>query len=162
MAPTPPVVIVTEPAPEPEFVIVPELFTEVVVSVMPAAVALLLLRIKFPVPVTPPDTVKTEVPAVLVRVVPPLATVRAVVLIVSAEPVLFCSIEVTFAPTPPLITLSPEDVPALVIVPIIFIGLVEIVVIPVALALSVRLPVPVIPPVMVISSPAVAGFIVRS
>ena len=51
------------PAPVPELVIVPVLFTAVVASVMPLFVAPLLFRIRFCVPVTPPLRVSTPVPA---------------------------------------------------------------------------------------------------
>ena len=54
------------PVPEPAFVIVPVLLTAVVESVIPAAVALSLSSTRLPVPLTPPDTVNSFVPAVLV------------------------------------------------------------------------------------------------
>ena len=69
LEPTPPFVIVTVPAPLPEDITVPALFTEFVVKVIPAFVALLLFKIKLPVPETPPDTVKTAVPKLLTKVV---------------------------------------------------------------------------------------------
>lgn len=60
-----------EPEPEPELVRVPVLFTAVVERVRPPAMALSLLRMRLPVPVTPPETVKSWEPLalVLVRVV---------------------------------------------------------------------------------------------
>ena len=67
------------PLPVPELVIVPMLLTLVVERVMPLAILLLLLSIRLPVPLTPPETVSSELPLALlfVRVVPPLFTVRA-------------------------------------------------------------------------------------
>ena len=41
----------------PEFVMVPVLFTSFVESVMPLAAELLLLRIRLPVPLIPPESV---------------------------------------------------------------------------------------------------------
>ena len=138
------------PEPVPELVIVPVLLTLVVERVIPEAIALLLLSTRLPVPVTPPDTVSTALPLELlfVRVVPPLFTVRAVVLIVRAEVVLFSMICVTFAPTPPLIVTLPLFVPELVIVPVLLTDAVERVM-PEAIALlflRIKLPVPVTPP----------------
>ena len=68
LAPSPALMSV-EPVPVPEFVMVPVLLMAVVERVMPLAKELLLLRIKFPVPVMPPDTVSIFVPAIFVRVV---------------------------------------------------------------------------------------------
>ena len=86
--------IVVEPAPVPELVMVPILLTLVVERVIPETIALLLLSIRLPVPVMPPDTVSTELPLLLlfVRVLPELFTVMAVVLIVRAEVALFSMI----------------------------------------------------------------------
>ena len=105
--------MVVPPEPEPELVMVPALLTEVVERVIPAAIELLLLRMRLPVPLIPPETVKSALPLELelVRVVPPLFTVKAVVLIVSAEVVLFSVIAVTFAPTPPLMVVVPLLLP---------------------------------------------------
>lgn len=77
------------PVPEPELVIAPALFTEVVESVMPLSVELLLFSTKLPEPVTPPDTVSSAVPEEFVKVVPLLLSVTAFVLIVKADVVLF-------------------------------------------------------------------------
>ena len=85
LLPTPPLirVVALVPVPVPLLVIVPALFTLAVESVIPLVIALLLLSTKLPVPDTPPVTVK--LPAVSVRVVPPLATVIAVVVMLSGE-----------------------------------------------------------------------------
>ena len=153
--------IVLSPAPEPELVIVPMWLTEVVERVIPAASELLLFKIKLPVPVVPPETVKIFVPAVLVRVVPPEATVSAVVLIVSAEVVEFSFMLVTFAPIPPEIVVVPVLVPEFVIVPVMLTEAVDIVMVPVVLAFVVKLPVPVMPPLTMIP-PVTVSEIVRS
>ena len=115
--------IFTEPAPAPELVIVPVLFTVVPESVMPLSVDPSFFKIKLPVPVTLPETVR--LPAWLVKVVPPLLTVRAPVEIVSPEVVEFCVMPVTFDPTPPVIDTLPEPLPELVIVPVLFMVLVK-------------------------------------
>ena len=63
-------------------------------------------------PVTPPETVKT--PAVLlllVRVVPPLFTVRALVVMLSGSLPLLVVMAVTLEPTPPVIELATVPVP---------------------------------------------------
>jgi len=152
----------TEPLPVPEFVIVPVLFTLVVESVIPEAIVLLLLRIRFPEPVTPPETVRICAPLALlfVRVVPPVFTVNAVVVMFSGEVVLFSVMAVTFVPTPPLMRTAPAAVPELVIVPVLFKLVVEIV-IPFAVALLLlrtRLPVPLMPPDTV-NNPVPAVFV---
>ena len=148
-------VIVTVPVPAltPELVMAPILLMLLVVSVTPAARALLLLMIRSPVPVTPLATVSADPPAVLVSVVPPVFTLRAVVLIVSPEPTLFCVMAVTLAPIPPEITLSPVLVPELVMVPVLLTLAVESVRTPAPLELIVRLPVPVMPPLKVSAVP---------
>ena len=96
--------------PEPELVIEPALLTDAPESVIPLAMALLLFRMRFPVPFTPPETVRIELPLALlfVRVVPEELTVRAVRLIVKAEVVLFSVTAVTLEPMPPLIVTRPE------------------------------------------------------
>src|SRR5207248_1660112 len=106
-------------------VIVPELLTLVVERVMPLAIALLLLRMRLPVPPTPPDNVNNEPPLALlfVRVVPPLFTVSAP-LTVRAELALFSVMPVTFDPTAALIVVNPVPAPELVIVPALLTGLV--------------------------------------
>ena len=71
------------PVPVPLLVITPALFTLVVDRVKLLSVLVLLFSTKLPVPDTPPVTVK--LPAVSVRVVPPLATVIAVVVMLSGE-----------------------------------------------------------------------------
>src|SRR5262245_54605195 len=119
--PTPALMSVT-PLPLPLLVMVPVLLTEVVDNVMPLAIALLLLSTRLPVPVTPPDTVSNALPLALlfVSVVPPLFTVSAVVLTVSADVVLFSVIAVTFDPTPPLMVAPPVPEPIFVMVPALF------------------------------------------
>jgi len=145
LEPTPPVMD-TLPELLPELVIVPVLFTVVVESVMPLAVDPLFFKIKLPVPVTPPETVK--VPTWLVKVVPPLLTVNPPVETVSADVELFCVIPVTLDPTPPVMDALPEPLPELVIVPVLFTAAVERVIAWVPPALIVRFAVPalVIPP----------------
>lgn len=142
--------ISTSPLPEPELVIVPVLLTLVVERVMPLVIVLLLLSTNLPEPVMPPDTVSTLVPLELlfVRVVPSLFTVIAAVLIVSAEVALFSIMAVTFEPTPPVIKFVAVPVLELVIVPMLLTLAAERV-ISYAVALSTRLPVPVIPPLKV-------------
>lgn len=73
--PTPPL-IVTLPVPLPELVIVPVLFTEAVEIVMPLAPVLLFLKVRSPVPVMPPEWVKTAEP-LLASVSPPEPSVVA-------------------------------------------------------------------------------------
>src|ERR1700720_1844702 len=63
-----PALIKLLPLPVPELVIVPVLFTLVVESVTPLAIALLLLKMRLPVPVTPPETVRSELPLELLFV----------------------------------------------------------------------------------------------
>ena len=146
--------IATEPVPDPELVIVPVLLTDTVESVMPLAVALLLLSTRLPVPVTPPETVSNLVPLELVRVVPAALVVSAP-LIVRADVVLFSVMAVTFEPTPPLIVVVPVPAPMLVIVPALLTDPVESVMVPVvALLLIVRLLVPVTPPLKVVEMAA--------
>ena len=70
-------------------------------------------------------------------------------LIVSAEVVLFSVMAVTFAPTPPLIVVRPVLEPRLVMVPVLLTLLVDRVIVLLAVALKVRLPAPVMPPLMV-------------
>ena len=82
VAPTPPLIKVM-PEPLPLLVIVPVLPTLAVDRVKLLSVLVLLFSTKLPVPDTPPVTVK--LPAVSVRVVPPLATVIAVVVMLSGE-----------------------------------------------------------------------------
>lgn len=153
--------MIVEPEPVPEFVTVPVLFTLVVERVIPASVELLLFSMRLPVPVVPPDTVRSFVPLLLVRVVPPLFTVMAVVLIVRAEVVLFSVIPVTLLPIPPLIVVVPPPVPALVIEPTLLALTVEIVIAAAVLASRVRFPVPVIPP-LIVSAPVIPPATIRS
>ena len=138
--------IFTEPAPAPELVIVPVLFTVVPESVMPLSVDPSFFKIKLPVPVTLPETVR--LPAWLVKVVPALLTVNPPVEMVSPEVVLFCVMPVTLEPTPPVMDTLPVPVPELVIVPVLFTAAVERVIAWVPPALIVRFAVPalVIPP----------------
>ena len=146
--------IVEPPAPLPELVIVPVLLIDVPDKVMPAAVALLLLSTRLPVPLAPPDNVNNLVPLLLVSVVPLELTVNAP-LTVNAVVVLFSMIPVTLEPTPALIVVVPVPAPILVIVPILLSALVESVTVPVvALLLMVRLLVPVTPPLKVVEMAA--------
>ena len=82
--------ISTEPVPVPLLEMVPALFTLVLEIVMPLAMALLLLMMRLPVPINPPETVNTFEPLalLLVSVVPLVLTVIAP-LTVNAEVVLF-------------------------------------------------------------------------
>lgn len=147
--------IVTPPVEVPELVMVPTWLTLVVESVIPAAVELLLFSIKFPLPLTPPETVRSVVPLVLVNVVPELLTLKAVVLMVNADVVLLRVIAVTLTPMPPLMVVVPDPAPILVTVPTILTLAVEKTIVPVvALLLIVRLLVPVIPPLNVPEIPA--------
>ncbi len=57
--------MVTPPEPLPELVIVPEWFADAVEIVIPLAVELLLLKIRFPEPVMLPLTVRMPVPLLL-------------------------------------------------------------------------------------------------
>jgi len=135
------------PVPEPLLMMVPALLTAVVVSVTPAAVALLFCRTRVPVPPTPPLTVNNLVPLLLRKVVPPLFTFRTVPLTVRAEVVLFSVRPVTLEPTPPLMVVVPVPAPLLVIVPLLLTAMVLIVVEAVVVPLvMVRLPLPVMPP----------------
>src|SRR5262249_50793339 len=136
--PTPALMSVT-PLPLPLLVIVPVLLTEVVDTVMPLAVALLLLSTRLPVPLTPPEIVCIWVPLLSVPVVPPLSSATAP-RSVSAEVVLFSVIPVTFEPTPVLIVVVPVPAPVFVMVPALFTAAVDSVTVPVvALLLIVRL-----------------------
>jgi len=141
--------IVTPPVPLPEFVIVPVLLMVVMDSVMPLAVEPSFFKVRLPVPLKPPETVK--LPAWLVKVLPPLLTVKAPVEMVSPEVVLFCVMPVTFAPTPPVMDTPPEPLPELVIVPVLLTAVVDSVM-PLdvdPLLLKIKLPVPLTPPVTV-------------
>src|SRR4051812_21499933 len=73
--------ITLDPVPVPALMMAPALFTPPVERVIPWLVVLLFLRIRLPVPVTPPVRDKFLVPAALTSVVPALLTVSAVVLI---------------------------------------------------------------------------------
>ena len=137
------------PLPVPALVTVPVLLTEVVETVMPLAMELLLSKVRLPVPVVPPVRVNNELPLLLllIRVVPELLTVKAP-LTVRAEVVLFSVIPVIFEPMPALINVSPLPVPEFVIVPVLLTDVPERV-IPLAVELllfSIKLPVPVAPP----------------
>jgi hypothetical protein len=141
--------IVTPPVPVPELVTVPVWLTLVTETVIPAAVELLLFRIKLPVPEVPPEAVRIVVPLLLTSVVPPLLTAMAP-LMVSPEVVLLSVTVVTLAPMPPLIVVRPEPPPVRATVPLLLIACVEKVSVPVvALLLMVRLLVPVTPPLKV-------------
>ena len=138
------------PLPVPEFVMVPVLLTVAPERVIPLAIELLLFRVRLPVPLTPPVRVSNDEPLALlfVRVVPPPFTVSAP-LTVSAEVALFSVIPVTFVPTAALIRSVAPPAPELVIVPALFTDAVDSVITPAPVALSVRLPVPVTPPLKV-------------
>jgi len=138
-----------DPVPLPELVIVPLSLTLVPERVIPLPIELLLLRIRLPVPVTLPETVRSWVPLalLLVRVVPPLLTLTAP-LTFKADVVLFSVMPVTLEPTAALIDVAPLPVPELVIVPVLLTLVVERVM-PLAielLLLRTRFPVPVTPP----------------
>ena len=132
--------------PVPELVTVPELLMARPEIVMPfVIVLLLLLRIRLPVPMIPPETVRSAVvplAALLLKLVPPAPfTVMAVVDSVSGEVALLSVTAVTLLPTPPLIVVAAAPVPEFVMAPVTFSGLVEIVIPPVAaLLLRVRFP----------------------
>ena len=127
-------------------VTVPVLFRLAVNTVMPLAVVLLLFNTTLPAPVTPPDTVSSAV-LLLVRVRLPAPTVTAP-LTVNAEVALLSVIPVTLLPTAALITLA-AVIPELVIVPVLLTAVVDSVITPAPPELSVRLPVPVTPPLKV-------------
>lgn len=142
--------IVDPPLPDPELVIVPALLMDDPDNVIPAAVALLLLRTRLPMPLAPPDKVSSLVPLLLVSVVPPEFADSAP-LNVSAEVVLFSVKPVTLEPMLALIVVVPVPAPVLVIVPTLLIAAVERVMVPeVALLLMVKLLVPVTPPLKVV------------
>ena len=114
-----PKLISTAAVPAPELVMVPTLLTAAVEMVMPLAAVLSFFRIRFPVPVTPPERVKTFVPVLsFVSVVPAALTARAP-LTVSDEVELFLVSAVTFDPMPPLNVVVPLVAPLLVIVPLL-------------------------------------------
>ena len=133
------------PVPFPEFVIVPVLSTAPVDSVIPLAIALLLLSIRLPVVLaTPPDKVSNAIPLALLFI-----SVVAVVfgvskpLIVSGDFVLFSVMLEIPVSTFELISVLPVPVPEFVMVPMLFTSFVEIV-IPLTmelLLLSIKLPV---------------------
>jgi len=133
------------PVPVPEFVTVLELLTLPVEMVNAFVIGVLLLRTRAPVPVAPPD--KVSVPPMSVSVVPRLFVVRAP-LTVNADPP-FSMILVTFDPTAALITSVALPTPELVIVPELLTAVPDRVITPVLVALRVRLPVPVMPPLNV-------------
>lgn len=168
--------IVVEPVPVPAIVMVPTLSTLPVLfpeRVTPPAMEVLLSRIRLPEPPTTfpaleeLDTVSFAVPLVLllVRVVPPLLTVRAVVAALAAlmerdEVALFSVMPVTLEPTPLVILAVPVPVPELVMVPALATLPVEMVIAPpVLLSLIVRFPVPVMPPVTVVVPVPVAAMV---
>lgn len=113
-----------------------------VLTVKALLLLVLLLKVRLPVPVEPPEMVKSASLFTLIplafNVVPPDATVMAVVLMVSGEVALFSLIVVTLLPTPPLMVAVPVPVPKLVIVPALLTDAVERVMPPVLLALRVR------------------------
>ena len=135
----------TEPVLVPEFVTVPVLFTLVPDNVMPLVVAPLFFKIKLPLPPTPPDTVNNAV-LLFCKVVPPLATVSAVVEIVRGDVLLFSITLVTLEPTPPVIVVVPAPLPVLVTVPALLIALVKNVSEVDVVSAMVKLFVPVTPP----------------
>ena len=137
--------IVVVPLPEPELVIVPVLLSVVVEAVM--APVLLALKVRLPIPVTPPDSVKRAVVPLDVNTLLVAPTVTAP-LTVSAEVLLASVMPVTFAPTAALIVVVPLLEPELVIVPVLLTLEPEIVIAPGDpwFTLSIKLPVPVTPP----------------
>ena len=135
------------PEPVPELVMVPVLFTSFVDNVMPLADVLLFFRIKLPVPVTPLVNVRIAV-LLFIIVVPPALTFIAP-LTVRADVVLFSVTPVTLVPIFALISELPLPAPEFVIVPVLFTSLVDRVMVPTPVAFSVRLPVPVMPPLSV-------------
>jgi hypothetical protein len=138
------------PEPPPEFVTVPVLLTAAAEMVIPLLVALLLFKIKLPVPVTPPVNVSRVVPLLLVSVVPPAFTVSAP-LIFNADVVVFWTMPVMLVPTPAEIVVEPEPVPELVREPVLLMDVPDNV-IPAAkvlLLFKIKLPVPVAPPLNV-------------
>ncbi len=114
------------------------------VDTVTAPVAVLALIVRLPVPPTPPEIVKVDVPVEAKRVPPPF-TVTAP-LTVSAEVELASVMVVTLEPTAALVVTRPAPVPELVIVPALLIVIVVMFIVP-ALAFNVTLPVPVTPPV---------------
>lgn len=139
----------TPPVPVPELVIEPVGFTEVVDKRIPLLTELLLFKTRLPVPEIPPEIVRTLEPLALlfVIVVPALFTVKAVVLMVSADVELLSVTEVTLDPTPPLIVTDPVPEPELVIVPVLFTEFVMVIPPPALLLFwRVRFPVPLMPP----------------
>ena len=135
------------PLPLPELVMVPMLLTLVPEKVMPLASALLLLSTRLPVPLTPPETVSTEPPLLLVKVLLLAPTVTRP-LTVKAEVVLFSMISVTFVFTAALMSDEPLPLPELVIVPMFFTPSKRVMPPAIALLLlSTRLPVPLTSPV---------------
>lgn len=118
------------PEPVPEFVSVPEWLIVVPDIVTPFAIELLLLIVKFPVPMVPPDKVSNEEPLLLlfVSVVLKAFGVSVEVLMVRADvPEVFSVMAVTFGPTPPDIVTSPEPELRFVKEPELLSGLPEIV-----------------------------------
>ena len=89
-APIPALIKVVPPTPVPELVIVPALSTEVPDKVILLAVVLLFCKIKFPVPVTLPVTVKELFKASTIKVV--AVELTAIAPIDNAEDVALCCI----------------------------------------------------------------------
>lgn len=116
------------------------------------AMLLLLLMIKLPVPVTPPEIVKTDDPLALLFTNVVLVAFAAIApLTVKPELVLFSIMLVTLELTEALIKPLPLPVPLFVIVPAIVTPVVETVTpsLMLLLLLMIRLPVPAIPPLTV-------------
>lgn len=111
-----------------------------------AAVPLVFPNVNVPVPKAPPDDVSSTVPASMVK--PPVKVLFPVKF--NCELALFCTRPVTLVPITALISTEPEPEPALVMVPVLFTDVPDTV-IPLAIVLllsSVKLPLPVTPPVM--------------
>lgn len=140
----------TVPIPVPKLVTDPDGLMLIVERVIPLAKSLLLFRVRFPVPVTPPEMVKIEAepPVLLLTIEVPLLFTVIGPLTVSAEETLPSMTLVTLEPTAALTSTTPKPVPEFVIVPAGFTDVTDKVT-PLAtslLFLNTRLPVPAIPP----------------
>lgn len=140
--------IVTEFVPVlPLLVIVPMLLIDETERVMPPLKEPLLLSTRLPVPVMPPETVRSFDTVLFVKVVPALLTVSALRL--KEEVALLSVIPVTFDPTAALIVVVAEPLPLLVIVPTLLRApVLTLKVVPEAPDpfTKIRFPVPVTPP----------------
>src|SRR3954452_18826455 len=105
------------PEPDPALMTFPPWFTVEPDTVTALAVPLLLARVRSPVPLVPPDRVRTVVPRVFETWVPPLFTASDP-LTVRAEVVELWVTADTADPTAALIVVAPVPPPLLVIVPV--------------------------------------------